>query len=126
MKNEQALYYRIGGEDAVAKLIDTFYDRVIKDPEIGGFFKNTDVAKIKRMQKEFFAAALGGPVEYTGLELTVAHGDRKIGRSQFSRYVHLLLDTLTSLGIEEKDIIEVIDRVNLYVDDVVGAVGVDG
>ena len=117
---ETSLYHRIGGQETIQKLMHSFYETVVTDPEIGPFFENVDVNKIRTMQEEFFGAALGGPVEYTGIELARAHSSKGIERKHFAHYVELLLNTLQSFDIDEKDITEIIDRVNLYVNDIVG------
>jgi hemoglobin len=43
------------------------------------------------MQREFFAAALGGPQAYSGLSLTQAHAGRGITPRHFNRFVQHLL-----------------------------------
>ena len=66
------LYERIGGEEAIARIVDRFYDRVVADPQLGPFFRATSMDKLRRKQREFFAAVLDGPQSYTGLALTQA------------------------------------------------------
>ena len=63
---QQTLFERIGGDQAISELIHKFYDRVVADPELKPFFKNASMEKIRRMQREFFSAALDGPITYTG------------------------------------------------------------
>ena len=35
------LFERLGGENKIAELVDDFYGRVLADPELKAFFKNT-------------------------------------------------------------------------------------
>ena len=49
------LFERIGGEQVIAKLILQLYDRVVADPELKPFFKDTSIDKLRRMQREFLA-----------------------------------------------------------------------
>ena len=64
------IYTQIGGHEALAAVVADFYDRVLADDELAGFFTGTNMAKLKGRQVEFFAAALGGPDPYTGAPIT--------------------------------------------------------
>ena len=57
-KKQQTLFERVGGKQVIAELIDEFYDRVLVDPELKPFFKDTSVDKLRRMQREFFSIAV--------------------------------------------------------------------
>jgi hemoglobin len=59
---QQTLFERVGGEQTIRELIHEFYDRVVADPELKPFFINTSMDKLRRMQREFFSAALDGPI----------------------------------------------------------------
>ena len=92
LDKRQTLFARIGGEKPIAELIDDFYDRVLADPELKPFFKNIAMDKLRRMQREFFSAALDGPITYTGKPLGHVHHGRGITKRHFALYVdHLIL-----------------------------------
>jgi len=112
------LYERLGGQAGIAILIDRFYDRVVVDPELSVFFGNAPVDRIRAMQKEFFAAALEGPQNYSGLALTRAHTGLGIKSAHFARYVNVLLDTLKEIGVKPRDIDAVVGRISIYADDI--------
>ena len=121
------LYDRIGGEDAVAGLIVDFYNRVLSAPELAPFFENTDKDKLVHMQREFFSAALGGPVGFGGNPLSHAHHGRGITRKHFALFVDHLFESLRGFQLSEREVSETISRINTYVDEVVaGEAGVDG
>jgi hemoglobin len=115
------LFARIGGEQGVKSLVRSFYDRVLKDPELVPFFENANFERLYTMQYEFFAAALGGPVSYSGLSIYKAHFARGIEREHFARFVDHLIDTLKSWQLSEQEIHLLIARVNTYADNVTGA-----
>ena len=73
---QETLFDRIGGDQAIAELIHQFYDRVVADPELKPFFTHSSMEKIRRMQREFFSAALDGPISYTGKPLGHVHHGR--------------------------------------------------
>ena len=63
MENE-SLYYRIGGDEALRQLTDRFYDLVFNHELISRLFKN-DKDEIKEKQRLFLTQFLGGPQLYS-------------------------------------------------------------
>ncbi len=124
--NQQTLFERIGGEEAISEFIHEFYDRVIADPDLKPFFENASMSKIRRMQREFFSAALDGPITYTGRPLSHVHHGRGITKHHFTLYVGHLIDTLLDHGISEEDAQKIISRISTYADDITGGVGAAG
>lgn len=121
------LYDRLGGEEAVAGLVDSFYQRVLADPELEPFFANSSMDRLRNMQRAFFAAALDGPVEYPGVSLLEAHQGRGIERRHFRRFVDHLFETLEDARhLERSDVDQIVERIATYVDDVIGGVGPAG
>ncbi len=126
MATTLSLYERIGGEETIASLIDAFYDRIISDEELRPFFANSSVETIRRMQREFFAAALGGPIVYAGRGLREAHSGRGITKVHFRRFIDHLMETLKDYEISEQDSYDIISRLNTYVDEITSDTNVDG
>lgn len=114
------LYERLGGESAINALVVSFYVRVMKDPELAPFFRNTSIEKLHAMQREFFAMALGGPIAYSGRPLAHAHHGKGITIQHFARFVGHLVETLAELEISNADADEVIDRINGYANEITG------
>jgi hemoglobin len=124
MSTAENLYDEIGGERAIEGMVEEFYDRVLADPGLRPFFVGVKMEKLRRMQREFFSAALGGPVRYTGVPLAYAHHGRGISREHFARFVGVLLETLRAHGVGEEAALAVIGRLNTYTDEIVGGHGV--
>ena len=119
-KESGTLYERLGGEAKMATIIDRFYDRVLADPELEPYFRETSMEALRRMQTEFFGMALDGPQTYTGLSLYRAHSGRGITARHFSRFVSHLIETLKEFGATAKDINAVVSRISIHSDDIVG------
>lgn len=124
--NQPTLFERVGGKQAIAELIDEFYGRVVADPELKPFFKNVSMNKIRRMQREFFSAALDGPIVYTGKSLGYVHHGRGITKHHFSLYVGHLINTLQDFAFKEQDVQDIISRINTYADEITGDVASGG
>lgn len=115
------LFDRIGGQDGIRNLVDDFYERVLADPKLAPFFENTPMERLRNMQYEFFAAALDGPSEYKGKQLSYVHFGRGIGREHFGRFIDRLFDTLKSYELDQDTLHAIIGRLNLYADEITGS-----
>ena len=114
------LYELLGGAEGIDAAVTDFYGRVLNDPLLRPFFEDVDVSKLQRMQHEYFSQALGGPVEYTGMDLERVHRGRGITTEHLSRFTGHLVETLVARGVSPEDADRVIARVFLMADDVVG------
>lgn len=115
---ESSLYDRIGGAETISNLVDSFYKKVLADPELSYYFKKAPVDKLLRMQKEFFSSATGGPITYSGRPLSEVHRGMAISKREFGRFTEHLIETLKEVGVEESHSFEIISHVNLYADEI--------
>lgn len=99
-----SLYDQIGGSAAVDAAVDLFYERVLADDTINGFFGNVDMKKQRAQQKAFLTLVFGGPNAYTGKDLRSAHaGLVKNGLSDlhFDAVAKHLQTTLDQLNVPD-------------------------
>ena len=115
------LYERIGGKPALNQLVDDFYGRVLADPELQPFFAHASMEKLRRMQYEFLSAALDGPVEYSGEPVYKVHHGRGISNHHLELFLNHLLEIIKAAHPDERDVLDIIDRINLYADEITGA-----
>jgi len=125
MSQQPSLYERIGGEKTLDGVVAAFYDRVFADPELAPFFAGVSRDKLQKMVREFLAVALDGPVQYTGRDLAAAHFGRGITPQHLAKFVGHLRATLSG-SLSEKDTLDVISRVDLEADAVLGRTNVEG
>ena len=125
-KKYATLYERIGGEKMITEVVDEFYDHVLADPELKTFFLNTSMDKLRCMQREFFSAALDGPITYTGEPLSHVHHGRGITKHHFTLFVKHLLETLQSHGINDQDVADIISRISTYANEITGEISSAG
>ncbi len=86
-----SLYDRLGGEGAIASVVDKFYDFILIDPKVNHFFSTTDMTKQRRLQKEFITLVFfnfifqvtGGPNVYEGKDMKEAHKHIKISQQDY-------------------------------------------
>ena len=113
------LFHRIGGVPGVMRMIDRFYESVLADPALRPFFEGVEMYKLRRMQYEFFSAALGGPTAYSGRTVQHAHHGRRIAREHFQAFVGHLFTALKDCDLTDDDRFTIIARINTYADDVI-------
>jgi hemoglobin len=94
-----SIYEQIGGQEALAAVVDDFYERVLADAELAPFFTGTSMPRLKGMQVEFFAAALGGPDEYRGRSMKDVHRGRGVAQHHFDLVAKYLVDALLAAGV---------------------------
>ena len=119
--SKASLYERIGGSEAIAGMVASFYSKVIADPNLRPYFDHAVLDKLKHMQIEFFSAALDGPIRYTGRLVANAHHGLGVTRQHFQFFVEHLFETLADYPLSEQDRYEIISRINTYADDVIGS-----
>ncbi|WP_304442315.1 group 1 truncated hemoglobin [Saccharomonospora sp. CUA-673] len=93
-----SIYEQIGGQDALIAVVDDFYDRVLNDTQLAPFFLGTNMPRLKGMQIEFFAQALGGPEEYSGRSMKDVHRGRGITGEHFDLVAKYLTEALQRPG----------------------------
>ena len=99
LQAQSSIYEIIGGQAALEPVVGDFYERVLADPGLRGFFAGTNMARLKGRQVEFLAAALGGPRPYTGASLGDAHRGRGIEQAHFDLVAGHLVDALQAAGV---------------------------
>lgn len=126
MSDTPTLYERIGGEEGIQQMVESFYERVLQDELLLPFFQGTDMGKLRTMQLEFFTAALGGPIEYDDVSLSYAHQGKGIEPKHFTRFVEIMFETLSCLELTEEEVDRVIKRLNTYSGEIMGGTGLAG
>lgn len=120
MDTHESLYERLGGCAGVEALVEAFYIRVLADPELAPFFRDSSIERLRKMQTEFFNRALGGPVAYSGRPLAHVHHSKGITRHHFALFVGHLLETLKDYGCDDRETDEVIEHINTFANEITG------
>jgi hemoglobin len=118
---DETLFERLGGSDAVDDAISAFYGRVLNDPDLAPFFEGVDTEKLRRMQSEFFTAALGGPETYVAMNLSEIHRDLGIEPQHVSMFTGHMVATMRERGMPADAVDEVVARAAVIGQDVLGS-----
>ncbi len=104
---ENSLYHKLGGKDAVDAVIELFYVKMLADDRVKDVFKDVSMKRQRRKQKEFLAAAFGGPIPWTGSDLRSAHQDLELTEAHFQATAGNLQKSLEESKVPK----ELIDQV---------------
>ncbi|MEM1505786.1 group 1 truncated hemoglobin [Domibacillus sp. 8LH] len=117
---EQTLYEKVGGEEAIAKVVDYFYSElVLKDDTVNHFFEHTDMEKQRRHQTKFISFALGGPNQYSGKSMAKAHEGMNIQPAHFDAIANHLHAALAHFEVNEADIDKALSKVASLREDII-------
>ena len=100
---DASLYDRLGGADAVEAAVGIFYDKVMADDHLQGFFKGVDIQAQRRKMQAFMTMAFGGSENYSGADLREAHAPmvaKGLSEAHFDRVAGHLKATLEELSID--------------------------
>jgi len=115
----ESTYAAIGGQETVEAVVRDFYQMVCYDEQLSGYFADTDMDSLRSHQAEFLGAVAGGPVDYSGMDMTDAHRDLDIDQSDFTLIVEYLENALVQNGVSETHISEILSTVVTFEDAVV-------
>ncbi len=82
----------------MAEVVDRFYGNVLADPDLVGYFDDTDLDRLKAHQRAFVSAALGATSGYGGRGMKQAHAGRGITGEAFDAVVGHLAAALIECG----------------------------
>jgi hemoglobin len=116
---EVSIFEAIGGEPALVAVVDDFYERVLADSQLAGFFAGANMPKLKGRQVEFFAAALGGPDVYQGANMRRAHAGRGISQADFNQVAAHLTDALAAAGVPAETVGQIAAAITPLADEIV-------
>lgn len=105
------LYELIGGKRTVWAAIEAFYRRVLADPTLSPFFKNTDMPHLIARQSMFITMLLGGRIVYTGKDIAAAHRqarERGLSDGHFDSFLKHFREALDEVGVAADKVEEVL------------------
>ncbi|WP_323676813.1 group 1 truncated hemoglobin [Halorubellus sp. PRR65] len=118
---EDTLYERLGERDAIAAVVDEFYDRVLADDALESYFEGSDPADLRRHQTQFLSHATGGPVTWDGDDMATAHEHLGVTPADFGRIADHLDDALQAFDVADADREAVLEAVGSYEEAIVTA-----
>ena len=88
--NQPTLYKRLGGYDAITAVANNLLPRLQADTQLGRFWQNRGddgIEREKQLLIDFLCSNAGGPLLYTGRDMTITHQGMKISESVVNRWL---------------------------------------
>jgi hemoglobin len=120
MATDRTLYERLGGREAIAAVVDEFYDRVVADDRLRPHFEDTDMQRLRAHQTQFLVAAADGPQEYAGESVRAAHDDLDLSEDDFWVVADHLDAALAACDVPDREREQVMSTVAGLEADVLG------
>lgn len=103
---EETLYERLGGYDAVSAVVDDFAGKLFVDPVVGArFFGMSEDSRegFRQKNKNLVCNVTGGPCKIISRPAATTHGGLGIKASEFNIVAQHLVDTLNRFNVPEKE-----------------------
>lgn len=97
---KETLFDAVGGLPTLRKVHKIFYDKVYVHPWLRQFFLDHSQESIENRQTDFMGQKMGGPIEYLGKPLAMAHRHMYITTELFEVRKLLLEESLIEAGID--------------------------
>lgn len=92
--DNQSLYQRLGGKDALVAVVNELWAVASADPRINARFAKTKAEVFGGQLVDFLCQASGGPCKYQGKDMKAAHTGMKLSDAEFNA---LAEDTVKAL-----------------------------
>ncbi len=96
---DDTLYRQLGGQPGLTRLTDDFMQRLLADPRMNPFFKDTDQKEFKAQLADQFCEVSGGPCKFKGKDMKTVHDGQDITKSNFNALVEVLQQSMDAQGI---------------------------
>lgn len=92
---EDWLYQQLGAGPGLEQLADGLLREIEQDQQIVHHFKDTDIARFRKLLIEQFCELSGGPCKYTGATMQESHTGFQITEADFDNLVGHLIKVMT-------------------------------
>jgi len=111
-----SLYTRLGGYNAIAKVIDDSTKSIFADPLIGKYFiglSTNSTQRLRQLLVDQFCQAAGGPCVYTGRTMKLSHSgmDGGLTNNEFKAFADDVSQALDKNSVNPSEKAEVLEFV---------------
>jgi hemoglobin len=105
------LYARLGGYDAIAAVADDLLPRLMRDPQLGRFWKHRGEDGLRREKQllvDYLCASAGGPLYYVGRDMKTSHKGMGITEDDWQTFTNHVRATLDKFKLPATERAEVL------------------
>lgn len=122
------LWERLGGEPALTLVVDDFFTRVARNPNVNFTRKGAgkewagtpeEITRLKRRLIQFISSVSEGPEKYDGKSMKAAHEGMKITEAEFTALVADFKASMDQLKVNIREQEEILKLINSTKNDIV-------
>jgi len=106
MSNDDSLYSRLGGYDAISAVTNDLLSRLIADSVLARFWQNRGddgLEREKQLLIDYLCSHAGGPVLYTGRDNKTSHKGMGVNEKDWSIFINHLKATLDKFQVPDQE-----------------------
>jgi hemoglobin len=110
--SSDSLYQRLGGYDAISAVVDDLLPRLEADPVLGRFWEHRSkdgIAREKQLLVDYLSSNAGGPMYYTGRDMSSSHKGMRISEADWQNFLGHLNKTLDAFQVPQQERDDVIN-----------------
>lgn len=122
MTAHPSLYERLGGYDAISAVANNLLPRLMNDSLLGRFWAHRGADGIEREKQlliDFLCHNAGGPMYYTGRNMTITHRGMKISDADWKNFLGHLSATLEQFDVGDTEKSDVVGFIQSLKDEIV-------
>jgi hemoglobin len=96
---EDTLFADMGGQAGIDRIVDVSVDHYLADDRIKAIFDESNIDRLRAEFKVQFCQVAGGPCEYKGHDMTMAHKGLHLTNANFNAVVEDLQDAMDKVGL---------------------------
>mgnify|MGYP000882688927 CR=1 FL=1 len=91
LQNDENLYVALGGEKAIAVIVENFILEIARDERIIDHFEVSNVQRFRVMMNQHLCLVADGPCEYTGDSMIDTHAGMGVTEGDFNAIVENMM-----------------------------------
>ena len=96
---DDALFADMGGQAGIDRIVDGSVDNYLADDRIKTIFDESNIDRLRAEFKVQFCQIAGGPCQYKGHDMTMAHKGLHLTNADFNAVVEDLQDAMDKAGL---------------------------
>lgn len=96
---DDTLYRALGGEQAIAVIVENFILEIARDERIIDHFEVSNVQRFRVMMNEHLCMVADGPCRYTGDSMVDTHAGMGVTEADFNAIVENMMAAMDKAGI---------------------------
>lgn len=96
---DDSLFRAFGGQQGLRTLVDDVVERAVQHPQIGHFFADTNLKRLREQLTSQLCAVTGGPCQYAGDSMVESHKGMGVRPADFNKLVELLQDAMDAAQV---------------------------